>query len=68
MSVDVKSEGLKQLNQDEQTPTLIEDKEHETQDFIMIADNPRRIDSNTGSFISNDMPIGVSNLDKKWSP
>jgi hypothetical protein len=27
---------------------------------------PKRMD--TGSFISNDMPIGVSNLGKKTSP
>jgi hypothetical protein len=27
---------------------------------------PKRMD--TGSFISTDMPIGVSNLDKKASP
>ena len=73
MSVDLKSEGQKLLNNmhevEPATPTLIEDMDElESQDIIVMNNNlaPKRMD--TGSFISNDMPIGVSNLDKKISP
>jgi hypothetical protein len=73
MSVDLKSEGQKLLNNmndiEPATPTLIEDMdEFESQDLIVMNNNlaPKRMD--TGSFISTDMPIGVSNLDKKASP
>ena len=72
MSVDLKSEGQKFLNNmhevEPTTPTLIEDMDElESQDIIVINNNlaPKRLD--TGSFISNisnDMPIGESNIGK----